>query len=59
MKRHHLLLWSALVTTGAIATPALAAPQFEKGAVVTAADPAAPVEFEVYLPLRNKAALDG
>jgi subtilase family serine protease len=58
MTKNHLLLYSALATAGAMATPALAAPKIEKDAVVAAATPTDPVGFEVYLPLRNQAALD-
>ena len=58
MTRNHLLLWTALATAGAIASPALAGPKIEKDAVVAPATPTDPVGFEVYLPLRNQAALD-
>jgi len=54
--RSMLLLGSALAL--AIAAPALAAPRIEQAATVTAATPTAPVDFEIYLPLRNKADLD-
>ena len=58
MTRKHLLLWTALATAGAIASPALAGPKIEKDAVVAPATPTDPVGFEVYLPLRNQAALE-
>jgi subtilase family serine protease len=56
--KHQLLLWSALTAAGAIASPALAGPRFEKDAVVAPAAPSEAVGFEVYLPLRNGAALE-
>ena len=58
MTKNQLLLYSALATAGALASPALAAPKIEKDAVVAAATATDPVGFEVYLPLRNQAALD-
>jgi len=50
--RYTLMLGSALAL--AAAAPSLAAPRIEQGATVTAAAPTAPVDFEIYLPLRNK-----
>ena len=58
MTRNHLLLWTALATASAIAPAALAGPKIEKDAVVAPATPTDAVGFEVYLPLRNQAALD-
>jgi subtilase family serine protease len=57
MTKNQLLVCSALVAAGAFASPAMAALKVEKNAVVTAAAPTDPVGFEVYLPLRNQAAM--
>jgi Pro-kumamolisin, activation domain len=57
MTKNQLLVCSALVAAGALASPALAAPKIEKNAVVAAPAATDPVGFEVYLPLRNQAAM--
>jgi len=54
--RNMLLLGSALAL--AAAAPALAARPIEQGATVQAVAPTASVDFEIYLPLRDKAGLD-
>ena len=54
--RNMLLLGSALAL--AAAAPALAQRPIEQGATVQAVAPAASVDFEIYLPLRDKAGLD-
>ena len=58
MTRNNLLLWTALATASAIAPAALAGPKIEAGAVVAPAAATDPVGIEVYLPLRNQAALN-
>jgi subtilase family serine protease len=50
------MLGSALAF--ATAAPSLAAPRIQQGATVQAVAPTAPVDFEIYLPLRDKAGLD-
>jgi subtilase family serine protease len=59
MSKNQLLVCSALVAAGALASPAAASPalKVERGAVVTAAAATDPVGFEVFLPLRNQAAM--
>jgi subtilase family serine protease len=51
------LLISTALTALALAAPALSKPQFPAGSVVADANPSATVGFEVFLPLRNKAAM--
>ena len=47
-----------LLGTAACAAPALASTQIEKGAAVAVASATAPVEFDVFLPLRNPSDLE-
>lgn len=57
MIKRHSMFAAALVAGSALASQALAVP-LEKGARVQPAAANAPVSFEVYLPLRNRAGLE-
>jgi subtilase family serine protease len=58
MNGRHFIFWLAITVFNISSQGVIAAPRLEKGATVTAADPATPVEFHVYMPLRNQAALE-
>ncbi|UAJ09064.1 S53 family peptidase [Glacieibacterium megasporae] len=49
---------SLMLCTAACAAPALASTQIEKGAAVSVAGATSPVEFDVFLPLRNPSDLE-
>jgi subtilase family serine protease len=49
--------WAVLAAATVLSSPGLAARPLEEGAVVQAAAPDAPLDFEIYLPLRDKPGL--